>query len=72
MFLVSGSVTSLVAGLVSGLLAAIAAYLASQNPKNVWVSLGEQVYVVSAVIVQQQVFVFFLTHDTVTTVPPLM
>lgn len=45
MFLVSGSVTSLVAGLVSGLLAAVGAYLASQNPKNVWVSLGEQVYV---------------------------
>lgn len=69
MFLVSGSVTSLVVGLVSGLLAAVGAYLASQNPKNVWVSLGEHVYVVSAMMVQQQVF---LTHDTVTTVPPLM
>ncbi|XP_071384762.1 transmembrane protein 14C-like [Centroberyx affinis] len=36
----AGSVTSLVAGLLFGLLAAIGAYLASQNPKNVWLSLG--------------------------------
>ncbi|XP_047444409.1 transmembrane protein 14C-like [Mugil cephalus] len=39
-FLKAGSVTSLVAGLVFGLLAAAGAYLASQNPKNVWLSLG--------------------------------
>ncbi|XP_071780456.1 transmembrane protein 14C-like isoform X2 [Centroberyx gerrardi] len=36
----AGSVTSLVAGLLFGLLAGIGAYLASQNPKNVWLSLG--------------------------------
>lgn len=36
----AGSVTSLAAGLLFGLLAAIGAYLASQNPKNVWLSLG--------------------------------
>ncbi|XP_072219908.1 transmembrane protein 14C-like [Leuresthes tenuis] len=39
-YLKAGSVTSLVAGLLFGLLAAGGAYLASQNPKNVWVSLG--------------------------------
>lgn len=39
----TGSVTSLAAGLLFGLLAAVGAYLASQNPKNVWLSLGEQV-----------------------------
>lgn len=38
----TGSVTSLAAGLFFGLLAAVGAYLASQNPKNVWLSLGEQ------------------------------
>lgn len=37
----TGSVTSLAAGLFFGLLAAVGAYLASQNPKNVWLSLGE-------------------------------
>ncbi|CAK6965571.1 transmembrane protein 14C-like [Scomber scombrus] len=36
----AGSVTSLVAGLLFGLLAAAGAYLASKNPKNVWLSLG--------------------------------
>ncbi|XP_053185976.1 transmembrane protein 14C-like [Scomber japonicus] len=36
----AGSVTSLVAGLLFGLLAAGGAYLGSQNPKNVWLSLG--------------------------------
>ncbi|XP_075877850.1 transmembrane protein 14C-like [Nelusetta ayraudi] len=36
----AGSVTSLAAGLFFGLLAAVGAYLASQNPKNVWLSLG--------------------------------
>ncbi|KAM6919758.1 transmembrane protein 14C-like isoform 1-T3 [Lycodopsis pacificus] len=36
----AGSVTSLAAGLLFGLLAAVGAYLASQNPKNVWLSLG--------------------------------
>ncbi|XP_008277886.1 transmembrane protein 14C-like [Stegastes partitus] len=36
----AGSVTSLVAGLLFGLLAAAGAYLTSQNPRNVWLSLG--------------------------------
>ncbi|XP_029310160.1 transmembrane protein 14C-like [Cottoperca gobio] len=36
----AGSVASLAAGLLFGLLAALGAYLASQNPKNVWLSLG--------------------------------
>ncbi|KAK9538794.1 hypothetical protein VZT92_003943 [Zoarces viviparus] len=36
----AGSVPSLAAGLLFGLLAAVGAYLASQNPKNVWLSLG--------------------------------
>lgn len=36
----TGSVTSLVAGLLFGLAAAVGAYLASQNPRNVWLSLG--------------------------------
>ncbi|XP_042370158.1 transmembrane protein 14C-like [Plectropomus leopardus] len=36
----TGSVTSLAAGLLFGLLAAVGAYRASQNPKNVWLSLG--------------------------------
>nr|XP_046263657.1 transmembrane protein 14C-like [Scatophagus argus]XP_046263658.1 transmembrane protein 14C-like [Scatophagus argus]XP_046263659.1 transmembrane protein 14C-like [Scatophagus argus]XP_046263660.1 transmembrane protein 14C-like [Scatophagus argus] len=36
----AGSVTSLAAGLLFGLLAAAGAYQASQNPKNVWLSLG--------------------------------
>ncbi|XP_042285125.1 transmembrane protein 14C-like [Thunnus albacares] len=36
----AGSVTSLGAGLLFGLLAAVGAYLTSQNPKNVWLSLG--------------------------------
>ncbi|XP_026230361.1 transmembrane protein 14C-like [Anabas testudineus] len=36
----AGSVISLVAGLVFGLLAAVGAYLTSQNPRNVWLSLG--------------------------------
>ncbi|XP_070701027.1 transmembrane protein 14C-like [Pempheris klunzingeri] len=36
----AGSVTSLAAGFLFGLLAAVGAYLASQNPKNVWLSLG--------------------------------
>ncbi|XP_044075946.1 transmembrane protein 14C-like isoform X2 [Siniperca chuatsi] len=36
----AGSVTSLAAGLLFGLLAAVGAYLASQNPTNVWLSLG--------------------------------
>ncbi|KAM9322092.1 transmembrane protein 14C-like isoform 1-T1 [Pholidichthys leucotaenia] len=35
-----GSVTSLLAGLLFGLLAAVGTYLMSQNPKNVWLSLG--------------------------------
>lgn len=39
-YLKAGSVTSLVAGLLFGLLAAVGAYLASQRPKNVWLSLG--------------------------------
>lgn len=38
----TGSVTSLAAGLFFGLLAAVGAYLASQNPRNVWLSLGKQ------------------------------
>ncbi|MED6254945.1 hypothetical protein ATANTOWER_002352 [Ataeniobius toweri] len=36
----AGSITSLVAGLLFGLSAAVGAYLASQNPRNVWLSLG--------------------------------
>ncbi|XP_028283027.1 transmembrane protein 14C-like [Parambassis ranga] len=36
----AGSVTSLVAGLLFGLLAAVGAYRTSQNPRNVWLSLG--------------------------------
>ncbi|XP_040000181.1 transmembrane protein 14C-like isoform X2 [Xiphias gladius] len=36
----AGSVTSLAAGLLFGLLAAVGAYLASQDPRNVWLSLG--------------------------------
>ncbi|XP_030016024.1 transmembrane protein 14C-like [Sphaeramia orbicularis] len=36
----AGSITSLAAGLLFGLLAAVGAYLVSQNPKNVWLSLG--------------------------------
>ncbi|KAF1383575.1 hypothetical protein PFLUV_G00133290 [Perca fluviatilis] len=36
----AGSVASLAAGLLFGLLAAAGAYLASQNSKNVWLSLG--------------------------------
>ncbi|MEQ2229239.1 Transmembrane protein 14C [Ilyodon furcidens] len=36
----AGSVTSLVAGLLFGLSAAVGAYLVSQNPRNVWLSLG--------------------------------
>ncbi|XP_034468377.1 transmembrane protein 14C-like [Hippoglossus hippoglossus] len=39
-FVKAGSVTSLAAGLLFGLLAAVGAYLASQNPKNVWLLLG--------------------------------
>ncbi|CAG5896436.1 unnamed protein product [Menidia menidia] len=39
-YLKAGSVTSLVAGLLFGFLAAVGAYLTSQNPKNVWLSLG--------------------------------
>ncbi|XP_040000179.1 transmembrane protein 14C-like isoform X1 [Xiphias gladius] len=37
---VQSSVTSLAAGLLFGLLAAVGAYLASQDPRNVWLSLG--------------------------------
>ncbi|KAK2822699.1 hypothetical protein Q5P01_022764 [Channa striata] len=36
----AGSVISLVAGLLFGLSAAGGAYLVSQNPSNVWLSLG--------------------------------
>ncbi|KAK2895936.1 hypothetical protein Q8A73_015424 [Channa argus] len=36
----AGSIISLVAGLLFGLSAAGGAYLTSQNPKNVWISLG--------------------------------
>ncbi|KAM9845268.1 transmembrane protein 14C-like isoform 2-T2 [Aulostomus maculatus] len=36
----AGSVTSLAAGLLFGLLSAVGACLASQNPENVWLSLG--------------------------------
>ncbi|KAL3055518.1 hypothetical protein OYC64_018232 [Pagothenia borchgrevinki] len=36
----AGSLASLSAGLLFGLLAAVGAFLASQNPKNVWLSLG--------------------------------
>ncbi|AWP03728.1 putative transmembrane protein 14C-like [Scophthalmus maximus] len=36
----AGSAASLAAGLLFGLLAAVGAYLASQDPKNVWLSLG--------------------------------
>ncbi|XP_059199988.1 transmembrane protein 14Cb [Centropristis striata] len=39
-YLKAGSVTSLAAGLLFGLLAAVGTYLPSQNPKNVWLSLG--------------------------------
>ncbi|XP_070830706.1 transmembrane protein 14C-like [Chaetodon trifascialis] len=39
-YLKAGSVTSLAAGLLFGLLAAVGAYQASQNPRNVWLSLG--------------------------------
>ncbi|CAJ1072543.1 transmembrane protein 14C-like [Xyrichtys novacula] len=39
-YLKAGSVTSLAAGLLFGLLAAAGAYLASQNPRNVWLSAG--------------------------------
>lgn len=39
-FVKAGSVTSLAAGLLFGLLAALGAYLASQNPKNVWLLLA--------------------------------
>ncbi|XP_026169996.1 transmembrane protein 14C-like [Mastacembelus armatus] len=39
-FVRAGSVASLAAGLLFGLLAALGAYLASQDPKNVWISLG--------------------------------
>ncbi|XP_070774732.1 transmembrane protein 14C-like [Enoplosus armatus] len=39
-YMKAGSITSLAAGLLFGLLAAVGAYLASQNPKNVWLSLG--------------------------------
>lgn len=40
----TGSIISLVAGLLFGLFAAVGAYLASQNPSNVWLSLGERDY----------------------------
>ncbi|XP_028986596.1 transmembrane protein 14C-like [Betta splendens] len=36
----AGSTISLAAGLLFGLLAAVGAYLTSQNPRNVWLSLG--------------------------------
>ncbi|KAK5889383.1 hypothetical protein CesoFtcFv8_015392 [Champsocephalus esox] len=36
----AGSGASLSAGLLFGLLAAVGAFLASQNPKHVWLSLG--------------------------------
>uniref|UniRef100_H3DBK1 Transmembrane protein 14C n=1 Tax=Tetraodon nigroviridis TaxID=99883 RepID=H3DBK1_TETNG len=36
----AGSVTSLAAGLLFGLLAALGAYMASQNPPKMWLSLG--------------------------------
>ncbi|KAL0966956.1 hypothetical protein UPYG_G00302740 [Umbra pygmaea] len=39
-FVKAGSVTSLVAGLFFGLLAGIGAYMMSQNPKSIWLSLG--------------------------------
>ncbi|XP_076601682.1 transmembrane protein 14C-like [Chaetodon auriga] len=39
-YLKAGSVSSLAAGLLFGLLAAVGAYRASQNPRNVWLSLG--------------------------------
>lgn len=39
-YMKAGSATSLAAGLLFGLLAAVGAYLASQNPRNVWLSLG--------------------------------
>lgn len=41
----TGSVPSLAAGLLFGLLAAVGAYLQSRNPQNVWLSLGEKVWV---------------------------
>ncbi|KAM3604578.1 uncharacterized protein V6R79_013432 [Siganus canaliculatus] len=39
-YMKAGSVASLAAGLLFGLLAAVGAYLVSQNPRNVWLSLG--------------------------------
>ncbi|XP_038575167.1 transmembrane protein 14C-like isoform X1 [Micropterus salmoides] len=36
----AGSIISLASGLLFGLLAAVGAFLVSQNPKNVWLSLG--------------------------------
>ncbi|XP_076826215.1 transmembrane protein 14C-like [Brachyhypopomus gauderio] len=39
-YIKAGSITSLIAGLLFGILAAVGAFLTSQNPKNVWVSLG--------------------------------
>uniref|UniRef100_A0A3Q3BLK8 Transmembrane protein 14C n=1 Tax=Kryptolebias marmoratus TaxID=37003 RepID=A0A3Q3BLK8_KRYMA len=39
-YLKAGSLTSLVSGLLFGLSAAVGAYLASQNPRNVWLSMG--------------------------------
>ncbi|XP_037537798.1 transmembrane protein 14C-like [Nematolebias whitei] len=38
-FVKAGSITSLLAGLLFGLTAAVGAYLASQNPRNVCLSL---------------------------------
>uniref|UniRef100_A0A3Q0T292 Transmembrane protein 14C n=1 Tax=Amphilophus citrinellus TaxID=61819 RepID=A0A3Q0T292_AMPCI len=35
----AGSVTSLVSGLLFGMLAAVGAYLTSENPRNVWLSV---------------------------------
>lgn len=40
MFVLSGSVPSLAAGLLFGGLAGFGAYQVSNDPKNVWVSLG--------------------------------
>lgn len=37
----AGSVVSLIVGLLFGLLAALGAYMESQNPQNIWLSLGE-------------------------------
>ncbi|XP_020485925.1 transmembrane protein 14C [Labrus bergylta] len=39
-YMKAGSVTSLAAGFLFGLLAAVGAYLISQNPRNVWLSIG--------------------------------